>query len=207
MGEELDESLLLPRHATDHVCADCGEAIHYMDEVYLLQVVRPYALHGQITHYQVFDEEEVTGAFRFEPWFFCIPCWEQLRDSVQADMADELPVVDEASRFECACCGSGIREMELAGVAAMGEFHVSARAPNGVRASEFVFISNSDMLCLYCLVVINDGYIDMWPDLAEHTECTDCIQMRCWRERQCACRCHLDLPEEEEEPRTPQALA
>ena len=205
MGEDgIDESFLYT-HSTEHICADCSESIRYMDEVYLLQVVRPVKFGKEVQYCQVIDEAAAAGEFLFEPWFYCIPCWEKLYESVRSDMSDELPVTDEHSDLECSCCASGMRsgnihrEGELVGIATMGEFRLSTRAPNGMHGPEFTPISNPDTLCLYCLTIINDGYIDMWPNLSERGECADCIQMRCWREQQCACQCHLNLQEEEEE--------
>jgi hypothetical protein len=202
VGEIVDELLLLPSHDTEHVCADCGDAIVYIDEVYLLQVVRPHLYNGRTLHYQVIDETDVEGGFLFDPYYYCIKCWETLFEKIRSDMSDELPVEDADSKFECVCCSSGIREMELVGIATLGEFHVSKRAPSGIRGPMFTPISNTDMLCIYCLTILNDGYIDIWPELSENSECTDCIQARCWRVGQCGCRCHYD-PEEEEEEEQP----
>jgi hypothetical protein len=203
------EAIPLPTHETDHICADCGDAIVYMEEVFLLQIVRPQLLDGRTLYWQVTDEEEPDGPFKFEPYYFCFACWEKLYESVRSDMQDEPPVEDEASQFECVCCSSGIRGTqlilgqvvpgELAGTFTLGEFHVSSRAPDGVRGPNFMQLSSSNMLCLYCTGLMSDGYIDMWADLSENGECSDCVQARCHRTSNCNCRCHYDPPENDED--------
>jgi len=196
LGKELDPIEL---RKTDHICADCGGAVVYMDEVFLLQIVRSKRGQEGVLHYEVIDEHDPDGCFRFEPYYFCIQCWEKNYGEIHSDMEDELPVNDYDSKFECVCCGSGIREFELAGLATLGEFHISERAPNGMHDASFLGISNPDLICLYCMSLLNDGCIDMWPDLTEYGECVDCIQARCWRASECECRCHFEAPEEDEE--------
>jgi hypothetical protein len=202
--EELDSIL----RKTDFICADCGDAITYMDEVFRLEVVRPWRYEGQTLHSDVTDEHHPEEGFVYEPYYFCYRCWEKNYEEVQNDMRDELPVEDPFSRnFECVNCASGIRDGELAGVFTLGEFHVSERAPNGVRGQHFVPIGNPDMICIYCLTILNEGYIDMWQYLSENYECDDCIQARCWRLAshglECECRCHHEPEEEVEEDTFP----
>lgn len=199
MGEIIEEFAPLPSHDTEHICADCGDAIVYMEEVFLLQIVRPQLFDGRTLHYQVTDESDPEGPFKFKPYYFCFKCWEKMYEAVRSDTADEPPVEDEASRFECVCCSSGIRDMELCGIFTLGEFHVSSRAPDGVRGPNFMQLSSSNMLCLYCTGLMNDGYIDMWADLSENGECSDCVQARCHRTSNCNCRCHYDPPENDED--------
>lgn len=199
MGEELSSQL----QQTDFVCADCGEPITYMDEVFRIEVIRPMRFEQRTIYVDVTDEHNPEEGFVFEPYYFCFRCWEKNYEEVQNDMRDELPVDDVHSRFECVNCASGIREGELTGVFTLGEFRVSARAPNGVRGPSFTPIGSPDMICIYCLTIMNEGYIDMWQHLSENFECDDCIQIRCWRGTECGCRCHHEPPEEiEDEPFT-----
>lgn len=183
---------------TGHICADCGNSITYSEEVWLLQIVQPQRFSGRTFHHQVIDEEDLSGDFLFDPYFYCFSCWENMYKELQSEATDEPPIEDPGSAFECVCCGSGIREWEYAGIFTLGEFHVSTRAPNGVRGPHFVPNSQPDMLCLYCLVLLNEGHITMWEYLAQFGECNDCIQLRCWREGigHCTCSCHLDEPED-----------
>jgi hypothetical protein len=193
---------MLKANSTEHICADCGEAIVCMEEVFLLQVIRPQRWQGQQVHHIVIDEHDPEGCFRFEPYYFCFNCWEKTYEEIHNDMQDELPVNDCYSEFECTCCGSGIRGLELAGLSTLGEFHVSERAPNGMRDNAFIAISNPDLICIYCMTILNNGYIDMWENLNENEECDDCVQARCWRVEECACRCHHSPPDEDEEEQT-----
>jgi hypothetical protein len=196
LGENL-ELAALPMQQTDFVCADCGDAITYMDEVFLLQVVRPQLYQGRTVHHQVIDEHDVQGSFRFGPYYFCFRCWEKNYEDVCEDISDEPPVEDSASLFECVCCASGIREFELAGTFTLGEFQISERSPSGTASHSFIPMSNVDMICLYCLTILNEGYIDMWGDLSEDRECPDCVQGRCWRCTHCECRCHRAPPDDD----------
>jgi hypothetical protein len=199
MGEGLVLASL-PLQRTDFICADCGDPITYMDEVFQLQVIRPVRPdRSQTLYLEVTDEHHPEDGFLFEPYYFCYRCWEKNYDEIRDDMEDEPPVDDADSKFECVCCGSGIRQWELAGTFALGEFRLSERSPNGERSASFVTLSNVDMLCIYCLTILNDGYIDMWQDLSENHECTDCVQARCWRATECGCRCHHSPPEEDDD--------
>lgn len=209
MGEiSIGDAPSTPLNITDHVCADCGADITYMDEVFLLQVVRPIRHDGRIVYYAVPNEQNPEEGFQFAPYYFCFRCWEKNYDEIREDTEDEPPIMDTLSQFDCVCCASGIREGELAGIFTLGEFRISERAPNGIRGAHFTPISNSDMLCIYCLTLLNEGYIDMWQNLSETYECTDCVQARCWRGppfdedpriTECGCRCHHGPPEDEEE--------
>ena len=189
-------------YPTGHICTDCGESLDYTDEVWLLQVMKPQQLGGQVFFHQVIDENDPQGDFLFEPYFFCFKCWENTYEAMRTDMEDEPPVPDADGVIECVCCGSGIRAWEYSGVFTLGEFHVSKRAPNGVPGPQFETISAPDVLCLYCLTLINDDHIVLWDDLSHGGECSDCIQGRCWRWATCACVCHTDTTEEEQEQAT-----
>jgi hypothetical protein len=173
-----------------HVCADCGEPLGLTDEVWMVGVAQPHHLNNKVFYYPVLDEED--GGFMFEPFFFCFDCWEGHYAALREEVSDDLPVEDAASASECLCCGSGIRDWEYAGVFTLGEFRSSRRSPNGVRGAKFVEIQKTEALCLYCLVLINTGHIEMWDDVSQFDECADCIQMRCWRYGSCDCYCHTD---------------
>ena len=141
----------------------------------------------------VIDEDSTTGDFFYDPYYFCFKCGEDLLEKLKEDAQEEEPVDDnENSTFGCACCGSGIREWEMAGTVSLGEFHLSRRAPNGIRGPSFQLNGKPDLLCLFCLTIINNNHIEMWDSLSEAGECEDCILDRCWRDGSdlCACPCH-----------------
>lgn len=197
MGTELTTEYL-ELYPTVHVCAYCEEHIRYGEECWLLQVVQPQRVNGKTHLHDVIDEDDPNGDFMYDPYFFCFECMEALLSDLREEIADEPPVKDphELGSFECFCCSSAIREWEYTGALSLGEFHVSTRAPNGVRGPRFVPNCESELICIYCLVLLNDGWIEMWEDLSHMGECNDCIQVRCWRYGDCACSCacHSDDP-------------
>lgn len=197
MGTELAQDPAL--QPTGHICADCGENIVYTQEAWLLSVVHPQKVGKKHFFHAVINEEDVDGSFLFDPYYYCFTCWESVYEEIKEESKDEPPVLDSGiSEFECSCCGSGIREGEYAGTLSLGEFHVSKRAPSGVHGPYFKTITSPDLLCLYCLVLLNEGHIEMWEDLTQFGECNDCIQLRCWRHGACGCGCHTEEQEEEQ---------
>jgi hypothetical protein len=189
----------LPTHATDFICADCEEPLRYTDEVFLVQVVQMQRYQDRLLFHDIIDDQDPDGpCFRFEPYHFCFKCWEDTYNQVRDETEDEPPVIDGYDlAADCVCCGSSIRNGEFAGTFTLGEFHLSDRAPNGVRGQSFKPLGKSDIMCLYCLATMNENYITMWPDLSQYDECIDCIQTRCWRGSACDCRCHHEPPAEE----------
>ena len=198
MGEELvvPGSILDP---TGHICADCGENIRYNDEVWLLQVVQAHHVGAELVHHPVIDENDPEGDFLFDPYFFCFKCWEAMYKSLQEESEDEPPIEDPESTLECVCCGSGIREWEYTGLFTLCELQLSTRAPNRVQGPRVQEVSRPDYLCMYCLVVLNNGFITLWTNIGQCEECADCTQLRCWRTANCGCGCHVYGVEYEEE--------
>jgi hypothetical protein len=192
MGTELTTEYL-ELYPTGHVCADCGDQIKYAEEGWLLQIVQPQRLNGVTYLHNVIDENDPDGDFLYDPYFFCFECMETLLSDLRDEIADEPPVKDLPghSGFECFCCSSEIRKWEYTGSLSLGEFRVSKRAPNGVRGPHFVPNCEPELVCIYCLVLLNEGWIDMWENLSHTGECNDCIQLRCWRYGgSCSCACH-----------------
>ena len=192
MGQPVSELL----HSTGHICADCGEKINYTDECVLVEVIQPQKLGGKNFYHKVIDEESLNGDFLFEPYFFCFSCWDDNYDNLKEDIEDSPPIEDDESQHTCTCCGAGIRDWEYAGIFSVGECHVSRRAPNGVPGPHFESDVEPELLCLYCLRLINENYIELWENLYQNEECMDCTQLRCWRFPQCGCGCHNELPED-----------
>lgn len=190
MGTQLN---VWEREKTGHTCSDCeGDAL-YLEEVFLIHIMQPQVVGGQVVFHNIIDEDDPHGDFLFQPFFFCFECWENHYHELQEAVRDEPPVSDEFSAIECSCCGSGIREWEYTGVFTLGEFHVSKRAPNNFHGPKFVPNGKPETLCLYCLSIINDNYIAMWDDLSQEGECGDCLLIRCWRHPEgCGCGCHTE---------------
>jgi hypothetical protein len=194
---------------TEEICPSCAEPIVFTEDVVLLEVVQPRRLDGQLVRFHILDEE---GDFLYQPYFIQFsPCWEEIEEWLTEELENEPPMEDTFSEFQCRYCKSGIREWEWCGSITMGEVHVSPRSPTGAREEKFVPSGESDLICLYCLHVINEGNIELWdPEYGGVTErngeCGDCLQARCWRSYPitsgqqagswatlgCDCACHLE---------------
>jgi hypothetical protein len=184
---------------TGHICADCGEDIMYTDECVLVQVVQLQEFAGKTFHHPVIDEDDIHGDFLFEPYFFCFSCWDDTYKDVQESIEDGPPIEDDESQHDCTLCGSGIRDWEYAGSFSIGECRVSVRSPNGVSGPRFYSDAKPETLCLYCLRIINENYIELWANLTQAEECMDCTQLRCWRFPQCGCGCHTESPDDHDD--------
>jgi len=175
------------------ICAQCEDSIEMTEECFLIQVVQPQKIGGQLFFYPVKDEFSMEGDFLFEPYHFCFSCWEDLLEDLQKEMRDVPPVEDALSILECSCCGSGVREWEYCATYSLGEFRRSSRAPAPECSYGPVFQQDSgpEVLCTYCAALLNEVAITMWEDFSHEGECIDCIQLRCWRYGDvCVCSCH-----------------
>jgi len=195
MGTYLSDISTEPQ-ATAHVCNDCGERLRLTDEVWLFRVVQPYEATKETVFLDVINEH--VGDFLFAPAFLCFSCGDNIYHGLKKDLQDEPPVEDPESPYECSCCGSGIRNWEYSGVLELGEPRLSRRSPSGKPSTYFDAANDPELLCLYCLVLINQGQLELWPQLgyrphedAPLIECEDCIQSRCWRDFTCDCACHF----------------
>jgi hypothetical protein len=186
---ELTELVLQP---TGHICADCGDKLTYTSEAWLLQVATLQQIGGHLQSFPLVDEADPNRDFLFTPYFFCFECWENQYDELKEEFEDQPPVTDAGGVAECACCGSSVLEGEYCGLFQIGEFQASNRAPNGVAGPRFEMPHPPDVLCLYCLAVLNESFISMWDELSQFGECQDCIFSRCWRAGACPCSCHLE---------------
>ena len=184
---DLDDGKL---HQTGHICPDCAEELVYTAEVVLLQIQQPHIIGSKVLFTPVVDEAGADGGFIFEPYFYCFSCWEGHFDDLRNEVEDTPPVEDMHSIIACTCCGSGIREDEYVATFHQGEFHVSPRSPNNIAGPKFVSETKAGVLCLLCITIFNDNYIEMWDDLNQFGECCDCIERRCWRANSCGCDCH-----------------
>lgn len=180
---------------TTQVCPECGETIVFTEDIVQLLVVQPQLLPKQLVFHQSLDDE---GDFLYEPYYLHFSCWESVEEQLLEEVEDTPPIEDALSVFQCKVCGSGIRDWEHCGSLTCGEFHVSARNPHGVRGEDFIEAAEADVICLYCLLVINIGIIEFWSDetggVSQFGECGDCLHARCWRlpAGTCPCDCHTE---------------
>jgi hypothetical protein len=191
----MEPSLTLPpapTHPTGYVCVDtdCDEPIPYGTEAVLVQVVLLQRGDGELLKYPVQDDEDPDRDFLFEPHYFCMECWSKAHDWIKEQLEDRLPIQDPLSAFSCDYCSSGIREcVEYVGVAEVGEFRRSRRAPDNLSGPRFEVSANPMLICLSCLHLVVEGYIELWGNLTQTGECIDCCLARCWR-ASCSCNCH-----------------
>lgn len=180
---------------TKQVCPNCGEDIVFTEEISHLLIVQPHIVNEQLLLHPVLDED---GDFLYDPYFFNFTCWESVEEDLEEEIEDVPPIEDVFSRLACKYCRSGIREWEHCGAIVFGEIHVSKRAPNGERAENFVSMAEPDLICLYCLLLINEGILELWDaetgGVTQEGECGDCLQVRCWRlpAGTCPCTCHAE---------------
>src|SRR5688572_24368528 len=84
-----------------HVCADCGEPLHVLDELILVQVGYPF-LHQSLTFCAVEDDH---GQYKYAPFFFHFSCFEDVCDNTSPDD----PLEDAQWIIKCTNCNAGIR--------------------------------------------------------------------------------------------------
>lgn len=186
-----------PARPSGYSCvdSDCDATIYYGEEAVLLQVAILQHGDGTLLKYPVQDEEDPARDFLFEPHYFCMDCWSKTYDWIKEQLEDKPPVLDPLSTFACDCCGSGIREcLEYAGVAEVGEFQRSRRAPDNLSGPRFEVSARPLIVCMSCLHLVVEGYIELWSNLTQTGECIDCCTARCWR-APCSCTCHSSEPE------------
>jgi hypothetical protein len=187
---------------TKQVCAQCGEALEFTEEVFLLQIVRAHEVHGQLSLHLALDDD---GDFLYEPHFLHFKCWEEIQEELEEELENEPPILAARGVLDCKSCGGGIEASEVLGALTLGELHLSKRAPTSTgRGEDFEEAGDPFLFCVYCLNLINDNWLEFWKDgISETGECMDCIQTRCWRVRgtiyECQCPCHFEVPPEEED--------
>lgn len=191
-AEEFEAETLLA--ASGHICGDCGEDLHFVDELFLIQVVYLNRVGETFEMYFVEDED---GEFEYDPYFFHLECWEKNHETL-GELVDETPaIIHPASIAVCSCCKSDILPWEVTGSIQFGELHRSQKTPNHEATLYFhVYGSNPTFMCLSCLIELNDQVIELWEDgVDQHGECIDGSHERCWRRGLCQRECKLDCEE------------
>lgn len=191
MGSDLE----LSSGITTEACAQCEDEIEFLDEVFIIQVVRVEVHEDMPTLMPLLDEH---GDFLYEHYFLHFKCWEEIVYEHKEEMEDTPPVEDELGLIRCDVCGSSIREYETCAAVTCGEIHRSKRSPSGQgHGQDFISLGAPDVLCIHCISSINEYWITFWEGgvtQLNEGECLECQHARCWRAFDCGCTCH----EEEE---------
>lgn len=152
---------------SEHVCASCGEDIHSVEELSLLQVVYVNFVDGALEFYAIESDQ---GEYQYKPQLFHIACWEDTRENLVEVLEDYEENVDEDAPSICECngCDARIRPWATLGVIHAGELHRSQLMPNGESALCFVDWNNTpNILCLSCLQVTNHEVLELWSEIGE----------------------------------------
>jgi len=168
-----------------HVCALCSKEIDILEEVACLEVVYPSIQSGMLEYLVVPDE---VGDYAFDPYFFCLNCWEEEMENLLCTARElEPPVEDARGIVECAGCTSDILPWETSGVIHLGDFRRPERDPDGDSKPTFVpYDMVPKPFCVSCLAVTNGDILEMWEGGITHMgACEDGVHARCWRYECC----------------------
>lgn len=150
----MEESLI----DTEHICADCGEVIPLVEEVFLVQILYQAVTDEGACFYNVED----AGDFAYSPHFFCVGCWDATKETLQGLMEDVPPLENPSATRKCDLCGSGIADMETTAVITIGELRRSQRMPAGRSTIHFAGIQQPDVWCARCAARLNADVIELW---------------------------------------------
>lgn len=168
--------------ATGFSCSGCGEAVEYMEEVFVLTVVLTQpGERGTMYAPLIFED----GDFLYEPHFLCFNCRDEELEELCDLMRDIPPILDQYSILDCDACRSGIRLGEVVAIVTHGEIRLSKRQPNGENGgSTFECMDgHPDVLCVCCVNRLSKDVVkDLWKDdVQQYNECPEGTQIRCWR--------------------------
>lgn len=150
----MEESLI----DTDHICADCGEGIPLVEEVFLVQILYQAVAEEGAYFYNVED----AGDFIYSPHFFCMKCWDTTKETLQGLLEDVPPLEKPDATRKCSLCGSGIANMETVAVITLGELRRSQRMPAGEPTIHFAGIQQPEVWCAHCAARLNADIIELW---------------------------------------------
>lgn len=174
-------------------CEGCGRYLALEEEV-MLGVVRYTVTKGA-------PEVDVLGntckAYRYDPVFICMKCWDDLEQELVERLADTPPCIHQESLLTCNFCRSSILLFEYYARMMTGEILRAPQEPRGQVSYTFHPFETGRALCLACMARVTSEILQIWEDVTQTGECGDCEQQRCWRGvRPCFCACHKPAPEE-----------
>lgn len=200
--EEEEEEEAQEWTMTEKRCEACSDRLHFTEEIVHVGVSHAVS-NGSETLIMPFlcDDGQYEGDFYYTPLFFEFDCWEDLAESLRKMVEDAPPVRHPDQLLECNFCECSILEGEIFGTAYVGELHVSKRMPASEPTSTFMTIAKPYIICIGCLVLINEHECELWYDNIDQVgECQECTHIRCWRyENECSCPCHDEGSEHAEE--------
>ena len=164
-------------------CAYDGDVIEYTDGVIVMLVIKPYIVEGQLLFFDVKTEDE--DDYLYEPSFFHAKNWEEIDEQLRTYIGDRPALLHDNAILNCTYCKSGILQGETTGVATFGEIQRSQRNPDlKTYGNHFENLDrNPAILCVSCLMELNDEVQEIWPDGVCHDEeCPEGTYVRCWRD-------------------------
>lgn len=170
-------------------CAQCESHIHLMEEIFFLRIVRPYIVDGNLTHFDILDDQ---GLPTYEPAFFDFGCWEEEQEHLTEIQEDIPPVPDPLGILLCDVCHSDILPGESVGLLHFGEMHWSDRSPNNQNTPTFKAMDEGKHICITCICHLDNNRTDpLWPQEIEPVPgvqvCVEGVFERCWRHGNCTC--------------------
>lgn len=186
MAEALDEDESI---ASGFQCGLCANEVNLTDEVFLVRIVHPFIIEGELVYYDIIDER---GEYKYPPIFFEFECWESEEEEVQCIQEDVPPIVAPDGIILCDICRSDICQGEAMGLVQFGEIRLSDRSPNNCHSAHFEGMAEPQHLCIACITHLEDNQRDpLWTGEIEpvpnHEVCVEGIFERCWRGGTCAC--------------------
>lgn len=187
-------SPLSVKFATNICCDSCGTRFVEDDEIFQSTIRYSIVLDDTITTLEQHHVQDDEGELRFDPILLHIECWETVVEGLKEALEDMPPIEDPEQVLTCTFCESSVREWEYYARVHIGELQPSPRAPEGEPVWRFIQFSknNGSIMCLSCMSRVHDEVLEIWDDVSQDGECTDCSQDRCWREGECDCDCHTD---------------
>lgn len=170
-------------------CGLCSNDIKLTDELFLVRIVHPFIVEGELHYFDVLDDH---GQYKYTPVFFDFTCWEEEEEEVQLIQEDVPPAQDPTGIILCDICQSDICQGESMGLVQFGEIRFTGRHPNNNASASFVGMSEPQHLCIACITHLEDNQRDpIWSGEIEPVPnlevCVEGVFERCWRGNGCAC--------------------
>lgn len=172
--------------AAEHICAACGEDLHVLEELVLVQIATPHRTGNSINFWAIENE----GGFAYKPEYIHVGCWEEIDLNLARNIEDKDKVEDSRELLKCVTCESSIFEQETLGLVTVGEFRIARKMPNGKPALYFDHGASKPLPhCIYCVRTINHCSLELWDEVSHTGECMDGTRRRCWRYQACPYHC------------------